>query len=116
MNCHKDSADYLDFITGGVPLHKIPVEGMEILENIVKYITFAVKPKPLLEERKLSHEDLLAAKSDLSPSTSSYSAIEPRPNQEHQREKKFDPRSSLLNSRMIRLETILTPRISLMPN
>jgi hypothetical protein len=52
---------------------------MEILDNIIKYATFAVKPKPLREERKLSHEDFLGAESDLSTSTSSDSAIEPSP-------------------------------------
>jgi hypothetical protein len=75
----KDSVDYLDFIIGGVPLHKISAEGREILDNIIKYITFAVKPKPLQEERKSRYKDLLAAESDPLPSTSLDSAIEPSP-------------------------------------
>jgi hypothetical protein len=73
---NKDSDDYLDFITVGAPFHKISAEGMEILDNIIKYTTFAVKPEPLGEEHKSSHEDLLGAKSDLSTSISSDSAIE----------------------------------------
>jgi hypothetical protein len=73
----KDSADYLDFITRGVFLHKSPVEGREILDSIIEYTTFAVKPRPLREERKSSHEDLLAVESDPPPSTSSDSAIKP---------------------------------------
>jgi hypothetical protein len=74
---NKGSANYLDSITGGVLLHKILAEGREILDNIIEYTTFVVKPKILQEERKSSHEDLLAAESDLSPSTSLDSAIEP---------------------------------------
>jgi hypothetical protein len=76
---NKDSTDYLDFITGGAPFHKIIAKGMEILDNIIKYTTFVVKPKPLREERKSSHKDLLAAEFDPSPSTFSNSAIEPSP-------------------------------------
>jgi hypothetical protein len=50
-----------------------------ILDNIIKYTTFVVKPKPLREERKSSHKDLLGAEYDLSTSTSSDSGIEPSP-------------------------------------
>jgi hypothetical protein len=73
----KDSANYLDFITRGVSLHKIPAEGSEILGHISKNTSFMVKSKPLREECESSHEGLLAAESDPSPSTSSHSAIEP---------------------------------------
>jgi hypothetical protein len=79
-NLDKDSADYLDFITGGVSLHKIPAEGSKILDHISKNTSFVVESKPLQEECESSHEDLLAAESDPSPSTSSHSAIEPSPN------------------------------------
>jgi hypothetical protein len=73
----KDSADYLDFITGGVSLHKIPAKDSKILGHISKKTSFMVESKPLREECESSHEDLLAAESDPSPSTSSRSAIGP---------------------------------------
>ncbi|RLM61855.1 hypothetical protein C2845_PM14G07880 [Panicum miliaceum] len=73
----KDSVDYLNFITGVVSLHKIPAEGSKILDHIFKNTCFVVKSKPLREECESSHENLLAAESDPSPSISSHSAIEP---------------------------------------
>jgi hypothetical protein len=75
-----------------------------------------VKSKPLQEECESSHEGLLAAESDPSPSTSSHSAIEPSTEPGHRRERKLNLLSFLLNLRMIHLETIETPRMPLMPN
>jgi hypothetical protein len=73
----KDSADYLDSLTGGASLHEIPTEGSKILDRISKNTSFIVQSKPLQEECDSSHEDLLVAESDLSLTTSSHSAIKP---------------------------------------
>jgi hypothetical protein len=43
----KDSTDYLDFLTGGASLHKIPAEGSKILDRISKNTSFMVESKPL---------------------------------------------------------------------
>jgi hypothetical protein len=43
----KDSANYLDFITGGVSLHKILSKGSKILVHISKNTSFMVESKPL---------------------------------------------------------------------
>ena len=108
----KDSADYLNSITGGVPLQRFQAEVNKILDYIAEYTSLSAESDPLQEECELTHEDLLAAKTNPSFPISSDSAVEPSPNQEHRRKKKFDPRSSIPDSRMIRLKPINTPRIS----
>jgi hypothetical protein len=52
----KDSAYYLNAISKGSFFHKSPAEGRKILDSIIEYTTFRVKPRPLQEERKSSHE------------------------------------------------------------
>ena len=75
----KDSADYLNSITGGVPLHKFPAEVNKILDYITEYTFLSAEFDPLQEECELTHEDLLAAEPNPSFSISSYSALEPSP-------------------------------------
>jgi hypothetical protein len=75
----KDSTYYLDAIASESFLHKSPAEGWKFLDSIIEYTTFRLKTRPLQEERKSSHEDLLVAESDPSPSIFSDSAIEPSP-------------------------------------
>jgi hypothetical protein len=89
---------------------------MEILENIIKYISFAVKPKPLREEHKSSHEDLLVAKSDPSPSTSLDSSIEPSPEPGTSEGEEIRPLKFPSQFEDDPSGTIETPRISLMSN
>jgi hypothetical protein len=112
----KDSAYYVNGIVGGSFLHKSLAKGREILDSIIEYTTFKVKPKPLQEEHKSSHEDLLAAESDPSPSTPSDSAIEPSPEPGTSKgEEILSPKSpSQFEDDPYR--TIETPRISFMPN
>ena len=71
----KESADFLNSITEGVPLYKFPVEVNKILDNITKYTSFSAKFDPLREECELTHEDFLAAEPNPSFSISSYSAL-----------------------------------------
>ena len=75
----KDSANYLNSITGGVPLHKFPAEVNKILNYIAEYISLSAESDPLQEECELTHEDFLAAEPNPSFSISSYSALEPSP-------------------------------------
>jgi hypothetical protein len=98
-----------------------PIMSMALLEghfsiSLIEYTTFKVKPKPLQEEHKSSHEDLLAAESDPSPSTPSDSAIEPSPEPGTSKgEEILSPKSpSQFEDDPYR--TIETPRISFMPN
>ena len=70
----KGSADYLDSIIGGVPLHKFPVEVNKILDYITEYTSLSAESDPLLEECESSQDDFLAAKSNPSPSISLDSA------------------------------------------
>jgi hypothetical protein len=56
------SAFYLDITVGGFFSHKTPSEGREILDRITKNTSFIVKSIR-------SHEDILAAESDLPLST-----------------------------------------------
>ena len=53
----KGSADYLDSITGGVPLHKFLVEVNKILDYITEYTSLSAESDPLREECELKHED-----------------------------------------------------------
>src|SRR6185503_1708224 len=57
----KDSANYLNSITGGVPLKKFPAEVNKILDYIAEYTSLSAESDPLQEECELTHEDLLAA-------------------------------------------------------
>ena len=66
----KDSADYLNSITGGVPLQKFPDEVNKILDYIAEYTSFLAESDPLQEECELTHEDLLAAEPNPSSSIS----------------------------------------------
>ena len=75
----KDSADYLNSITGGVPLQKFPTEANKILDYIAEYTSLSAESDPLQEECELTHEDLLAAEPNLSSSTSLDSALETSP-------------------------------------
>ena len=75
----KESADYLNSITGGVDLHKFPAEVNKILDYIAEYTSLLAKSDPLQEECELTHVDLLAAEPDPSFPISSDSAVEPSP-------------------------------------
>jgi hypothetical protein len=75
----KDSANYLNSITGGVPLHKFPTEVNKILDYIAEYISLSAESDPLQEECELTHEDFLAAEPNFSFPISSDSAVEPSP-------------------------------------
>ena len=72
---HKDSTNYLNSITGGVPLQKFPAEVNKILDYIAEYTSLSTESDPLQEECELTHEDLLAAEPNLSSSTSLDSAL-----------------------------------------
>ena len=76
----KDSANYLNSITGGVPLHKFPAEVNKILDYIAEYTSLSAESGPLQEECELTHEDLLAAETNPSFPISSDSAVKPSPN------------------------------------
>jgi hypothetical protein len=75
----KDSANFLNSITGGVPLHKFPTEVNKILDYITEYTSLSAESDPLREECELTHEDFLADEPNPSFSISSYSALEPSP-------------------------------------
>jgi len=75
----KESADHLNSITGGVPLHMFPAEANKILDYIAEYTSLSAESDPLQEECELTHEDLLAAEPNLSSSTSFDSALETSP-------------------------------------
>jgi hypothetical protein len=70
------SAFYLDITARGSFSHKTPSEGREILDHITEN-TFVANSRPSREERTSSHEDILAAKSDLPLPTTLDSALEP---------------------------------------
>jgi len=72
----KDSADYLNSITGGVPLQKFPAEVNKILDYIAEYTSLSAEYDPLQEECELTQEDFLAAEPNPSSSISRDSAIE----------------------------------------
>ena len=44
---NKESADYLNSITGGVPLHKFPAEVNKILDYITEYTSLSAESNPL---------------------------------------------------------------------
>ena len=75
----KESADHLNSITGGVPLHMFLAEANKILDYIAEYTSLSAESDPLQEECELTHEDLLAAEPNLSSSTSLDSALETSP-------------------------------------
>jgi len=75
----KESADYLNSITEGVPLHKFRAEVNKMLDYITEYTSSSAEPDPLQEGCELTHEDFLAAEPNRSSSTSSDSALEPPP-------------------------------------
>ena len=72
-----ESALYLDIAAGGSFSHKTPIEGREILDRITENTSFVANAGSSQEEHTSSHEDILAAESDLSPPTTQYSALEP---------------------------------------
>ena len=43
----EDSANYLNSITGGVPLHKFPAEVNKILDYITEYTSLSAESEPL---------------------------------------------------------------------
>ena len=75
----KESANHLNSINGGVPLHMFPAEANKILDYIAEYTSLSAESDPLQEECELTHEDFLAAEPNPSFSISSYSALEPSP-------------------------------------
>ena len=75
----KDSADYLNSITGGVLLEKFPTEVNKILDYIAEYTSLSADYDPLQEECELTQEDFLAAEPNPSSSISLDSAIESSP-------------------------------------
>ena len=75
----KESADFLNSITEGVPLHKFPTEVNKILDYITECTSLSAESHPLQEECELTHEDFLAAESNPSFPISSYSALELSP-------------------------------------
>ena len=87
----KHSSYYLVVANGGSFLHKSPIEGRKILDNIMMYTDFTVKCESLRKESKSSQEDLSTAESNPPPFTFSDSAIKTRSDQEHRGKKKFNP-------------------------
>ena len=75
----KDSADYLNSITGGVPLHKFPAEVNKILDYIAEYTSLSAEYDPLQEECELTQEDFLVAEPNPSSLISRDSSIESSP-------------------------------------
>ena len=108
----KDSADYLNSITGGVPLQKFPAEDNKILDYISEYTSLSAEYDPLQEECELTQEDFLAAEPNPSSSISLDSAIDSSPEPGTSEGEEIHPRSSLWDSRMNHWETIETLRIS----
>ena len=100
-----DSASYLDKTAGGSFAHKTLAEGMEILEIMTENSSFAAESTPSQEQRKSSHEDILAAEPDCSLYIPLDLAQNPLLNHEFWRKKKFELQNSITNSRMILLKT-----------
>ena len=71
----KESTDYLNSITRGVPLHKFLAEVNKILYYITEYTSLSAESDPLQEECELTHEDYLAAEPNPSFPISSDSAV-----------------------------------------
>jgi hypothetical protein len=74
-----ESTLHLDVTAGGSFAHKTPSEVRKILDRITENTSFVAMSISSREEHTSSHEDVLAAESDLSPSTSLDSALEPSP-------------------------------------
>ena len=106
-----DSASYLDMTAGGSFAHKTLAEGMEILEIISENTSFVAESTPSQEQRKSSHEDILAAEPDCSLYIPLDLAQNPLLNHEFWRNKKFELQNSISNSRMLFLKILKTPRI-----
>ena len=106
-----DSASFLDMTAGGSFAHKTLAEGMEILEIISENTSFVAESTPSQEQRKSSHEDILAAEPDCSLYIPLDLAQNPLLNHEFWRKKKFELQNSILNSRVIFLKILKTPRI-----
>ena len=104
-----DSASYLDMTTGGSFAHKTLAEGMDILEIISENTSFVAESTPSQEQRKSSHEDILAAEPDCSLYIPLDLAQNPLLNHEFWRKKKFELQNSISNSRMILLKILKTP-------
>ena len=75
----KGSADYLDSITGGVPLQKFPVDVNKILDYITEYTSLLAESDPLREECDSMREDFLVTEHNPLSSTSLDSALESSP-------------------------------------
>ena len=71
-----ESALYLDISAGGSFSHKTPSQGGEILDRSTENTSFVANAGSSQEEHASSHEDILAAESDLSPPTTLDSALE----------------------------------------
>ena len=92
-----DSASYLDMTTGGSFAHKTLAEGMDILEIISENTSFVAESTPSQEQRKSSHEDILAAEPDCSLYIPLDLAQNPLLNHEFWRKKKFELQNSISN-------------------
>ena len=90
----KDSADYLNSITGGVPLQQFPAEANKILDYIAEDTSLSAESDPLQEECELTQEDSLAAEPNPSSSISLDSAIESSPEPGTLEGEEIHPRSS----------------------
>ena len=86
-----ESALYLDIAAGGSFAHKTPSEGREILDRITENTSFVANTGPSQEEHTSSHEDILAAESDLSPPTTQDSALEPSSEPQAPEEEEIQP-------------------------
>jgi len=107
-----ETALELDDASGGWLAHTTPEEGRYILDSFLEDSFFSTDhSEPRREESASSHESLSTPESEPSSSTSQYSFVEPSPEHEHRRKKKFNLRSSLPNSRMTLQVTSKTPRI-----
>ena len=104
-----DSASYLDMTTGGSFAHKTLAEGMDILEIISENTSFVAESTPSQEQRKSSHEDILAAEPNCSLYIPLDLAQNPLLNHEFWRKKKFELQNSISNSRMLFLKILKTP-------
>ena len=86
-----ESTLYLDVATGGSFSHKTLLEGREILDRITENTSFVANAGSSQEEHTSSHEDILAAESDLSPPTTLDSALEPSSKPQATQEEEIQP-------------------------
>jgi hypothetical protein len=91
MGLNTESALHVDITAGGSFAHKTPSEGRKILDRITKNTSFVSNSGPFREECMSSHEDILAAKCDLPPSTFLDSALEPSPESRVPEEEEIQP-------------------------